>query len=94
MVDQADDGWNMAVIEPQRRCFEGYGRKAASNCFCWRCPRFGGSGEKSDQAALREVREESSDCNPGHKIGGYQVCSFLGQKSSRSFPFFCFVTVG
>ncbi len=64
VVRKAADGWELAVIEPQReegKCFL-RPLKVTKNVTsrCWRLPKgLVDPGEKAEAAALREVREET-----------------------------------
>ena len=60
MIDQAGDGWNIAVIEPQKEAvLSPTGRKAARKIVLALPKGLVDPGEKPEQAALREVREET-----------------------------------
>ena len=60
VIDQAGDGWNIAVIEPQKEAvLSPTGRKAAHKMVLALPKGLVDPGEKPEQAALREVREET-----------------------------------
>jgi len=60
VVQRLGEGWNLAVIEPQKEAVSGRSARKSSQKMVLALPKgLVDAGEKSDQTALREVREET-----------------------------------
>src|SRR6185503_2773806 len=71
VVSRADEGWQMAVIEPQTEGSSARpARKTAQRVVLALAKGVVGRGEKPEQTALREVREETGlTATPITKLG-------------------------